>query len=126
MRVHHDALRGAKVEVLREPAADSVCPFIETLVSTALQVSLAELRCTSRGRAHAAYARQTAMYLAHVQFGLSLSEIGRIFGRDRTTVSHACARVEDSRDDPRLERMLSCLEAALDSWRKNFPGMGLG
>src|SRR4051812_35222149 len=122
MRVHHnDAV--AKGELFHKQAPDSACRFIETLVATALQVSLADLRCKNRGRAPTAYARQTAMYLAHVHFGLSLTEVGRIFGRDRTTVSHACAR-EDSRDNPRSERVLSCLEAALERWQNNFPGLG--
>jgi hypothetical protein len=28
--------------------------------------------------------------------------------------------VEDCRDDPKFERILSCLEAALDRWRDGF------
>jgi chromosomal replication initiation ATPase DnaA len=108
----------------REEVSGSACRLIETLVSAALRVSVAELRCRTRGPAPAAYARQTAMYLAHVHLGLSLSEVGRRFSRDRTTVSHACARVEDSRDDPVSERIVSCLEAALERWQKSFPGLG--
>jgi chromosomal replication initiation ATPase DnaA len=99
---------------------ESACRFIETSVAAALGIGLAELRMHSRGRAAAAFARQTAMYLAHVHFGLSLSQVGRTFGRDRTTVAHACARVEDCRDDPRFEHVLACLEAALDGWLRNF------
>ena len=104
----------------RRPEGDqseSACRFIECLVAAALGIGLAELRAGSRGRATAALARQTAMYLAHVHFGISLSQVGRTFGRDRTTVAHACARVEDRRDDPKFERTLSCLELALDTWR---------
>jgi Bacterial dnaA protein helix-turn-helix len=108
-----------------EQIADGVCRFIETLVSTALGASLTELRGANRGRAPAAFARQTAMYLAHVHFGLSLSQVGRNFGRDRTTVSHACACVEDSRDDPKFERVLACLEAALDRWHQSFLALGV-
>jgi chromosomal replication initiation ATPase DnaA len=107
-----------------ENSHDSVCRFIESLVAASLDTTLAELRATSRGRASAAFARQTAMYLAHVHFGLSLSQVGRNFGRDRTTVSHACARVEDSRDDPKFERVLACLEAALDRWRQSALALG--
>lgn len=101
---------------------EGVCRFIETLVAGALGIGLAELRAEKRGRAAAAFARQTAMYLAHVHFGLSLSQVGRSFGRDRTTVAHACARVEDSRDDPKVERVLACLEAALDRWHSSLFG----
>jgi len=93
-------------------------------VSTALGIGLPELRAHQRGRAAAAFARQTAMYLAHVHFGLTLSQVGRNFGRDRTTVAHACARIEDSRDDPKVETVLACLEAALDRWHRSFLALG--
>jgi chromosomal replication initiation ATPase DnaA len=95
---------------------ESACRFIEALVAAASGIGLRELRASRRGRAAAAFARQTAMYLAHVHLGLTLSQVGRSFGRDRTTVAHACACVEDRRDDPKFERVLACLEAALDCW----------
>jgi len=51
---------------------------------------------------------------------VSLTEVGHLFERDRTTVSHACGLVEDRRDDPdfdyrlnHLERAVSCLLDAL-------------
>jgi Bacterial dnaA protein helix-turn-helix len=53
------------------------------------------------------------MYLAHVTFRLSLTEVGRLFDRDRTTVAHACAVVEDLRDDQIIDRALTVLAAAL-------------
>ena len=118
--VGHVAVRNAGQE-----GFDGACRFIETLVAGALGIGLAELRAENRGRASAAFARQTAMYLAHVHFGLSLSQVGRNFGRDRTTVAHACARVEDSRDDPKVERILACLEVALDRWRQSCFGAGM-
>lgn len=99
---------------------ESACRLIESLVAAALGIGIADLRGESRGRAAVAFARQTAMYLAHVHFGLSLSEVGRTFGRDRTTVAHACARVEDRRDDPKFDRIVGCLESALDGWQRNF------
>lgn len=57
-----------------------------------------------------ARARQVAMYLAHVACGMSLTEVGRTFARDRTTVSHACGVIEDGRDDPTFDRTLELLE----------------
>jgi chromosomal replication initiation ATPase DnaA len=99
---------------------ECTCRLIESLVAAALGIGVSELRGRSRGRAAVAFARQTAMYLAHVHFGISLSQVGRTFGRDRTTVAHACARVEDRRDDPRFEHMLRYLERALDGWQQNF------
>jgi chromosomal replication initiation ATPase DnaA len=88
---------------------------IETAVAVAYAVPIREMRAPSRGRASAALARQVAMYLAHVVLGLNYSAIGRAFGRDRTTVAHACQRVEDHRDDPNTDSLLSMLECLLGS-----------
>jgi chromosomal replication initiation ATPase DnaA len=74
----------------------------------ALDVTALETR--RRGSQHVAFARQVAMYLAHVGFGLSYDAIGRIFERDRTTVSHACRVVEDRRDDIWFDCRMAMLE----------------
>jgi hypothetical protein len=58
-------------------------------------------------------ARQTAIYLAHVAFGLTYTEIGQIFRRDRSTVAHACAVIEDLRDDPAIDQALTAIERVL-------------
>lgn len=71
------------------------------------------MRSPLRGPRPVVAARQTAMYLSHVAFGLSLTEIGASYGRDRTTVRHACARIEDRRDDPAQDLALTALETAL-------------
>ncbi|MBN9029026.1 helix-turn-helix domain-containing protein [Rhizobium sp. YJ-22] len=57
-----------------------------------------------------AHVRQIAMYVCHVALGLSQSEIGLAFGRDRTTVGHACAVVEDRRDDPAFDEFVAAVE----------------
>ena len=85
---------------------------IEALVAAAFAVPLIELRAASRRGAPIAFARQSAMYLAHVVLGLTYSEVGRAFGRDRTTAAHACQIVEERRDDPRIDILLSRLEGA--------------
>jgi chromosomal replication initiation ATPase DnaA len=76
-------------------------------------VSLEDLRAGTRRGARVAFARQIAMYLVHVVYRRSLSEVGRAFGRDRTTASHACHRVEDLRDDPQFDRQIAHLENVL-------------
>jgi chromosomal replication initiation ATPase DnaA len=108
----------------RGAESESACRFVEALVSTALGVGISAIRTAGRGSAAEANASQMAMYLAHVDLGLSLSRVGSSFGRDRTTVAHACARVEDRRDDPRFERMVACLEAALHHWQRGQAGAG--
>lgn len=53
------------------------------------------------------------MYLTHITFGVTLADVGRAFGRDRTTVVYACRTVEQRRDDPVLDAALTRLEARL-------------
>jgi chromosomal replication initiation ATPase DnaA len=67
----------------------------------------------SRGSATTALARQVAMYLAHVAFGMSLQRVAVGFGRDRSTAAHACHLIEDKRDDAAFDDMLDQLEASL-------------
>jgi hypothetical protein len=70
-----------------------------------------------RGRARVAEARQLALYLHHVVYGASLSACGRALRRDRASVRHACAVIEDRRDDPRFDRCVAALEAGLSAQR---------
>jgi chromosomal replication initiation ATPase DnaA len=88
-------------------------------------VAIGDLAASTRRSPRSAFARQVAMYLAHVVCGLSLTEIGTLFRRDRTTVAHACSVVEDRRDDPDLDARIDHLEHAVSSlidalgWRRN-------
>ena len=90
-----------------------LCHLAMALVARTLRQPLSEIRGAQRGGAPIARARQVAMYLAHVQLGLSLTEVGCAFGRDRTTVRHACRLVEDWRDHPQIDTLIACLERAL-------------
>ena len=88
-------------------------PLLEQAVSRAFMVDSAELWSVTRGCPRAAFARQVAMYLAHIAWGLTLTQVGQVFTRDRTTVAHACSLIEDLRDDRVLDRSLELLEGAL-------------
>lgn len=83
---------------------------IEYAVGEVFGIAGRDLRRSTRGRARVALARQVAMYIAHVGCGLSLTETGRLFERDRTTVAHACGVIEDRRDDPLFDRVLDLIE----------------
>lgn len=83
------------------------------LASYALGVPQAEIIGDRRGSAEAAWARQVAMYLCHVAFELSLARVAAAFGRDRSTVAHACHTIEDRRDDDEFDAWIAALEAAL-------------
>jgi hypothetical protein len=58
----------------------------------------------------ACHVRQIAMYVCHVALRISQTDIGDAFGRDRTTVRHACHVVEDRRDDPVFDDFISAIE----------------
>lgn len=61
-------------------------------------------------RRYACHVRQIAMYVCHVSLRISMSDIGNAFGRDRTTVGHACHVVEDRRDDAAFDDFVSAVE----------------
>ncbi|MGQ0456643.1 MAG: helix-turn-helix domain-containing protein [Hyphomicrobium sp.] len=82
---------------------------IETMVTDVFGVEAGSLTRGTRGGKAIAMARQVAMYIAHVNFGLTQTEVGRLFRRDRTTVAHACLRVEIRRDDALFDRALDLL-----------------
>ncbi|MGX1787604.1 helix-turn-helix domain-containing protein [Bosea sp. NPDC055332] len=84
----------------------------EAAVCGAMRLPAGALQA-GRGTRRIASARQLAMYLTHVGFGLTLTEVGACFERDRTTVRHACALVEDRRDQPSFDLAVSALEAGL-------------
>src|SRR4051795_6897086 len=91
-------------------ATERTCQWVAFCVARDFGLDMAALFAPTRGAPRAAFARQIAMYLAHTGFELSLETIGRVFGRDRTTVSHACHVVEDGRDDIWLDCRLEALE----------------
>lgn len=84
--------------------------LIEEAVAAAFQIEPISLRIATRGEARVALARQVAMYLAHVTCSVSLSDVGDMFVRDRTTAAHACAVIETRRDEPEFDRALELLE----------------
>lgn len=87
-----------------------LCEAMLDIASALFNVSGKELRRPGRTSLGVARVRQIAMYVAHVQLQLSMSEVGRGFGRDRTTVLHACHLIEDMRDDPEFDRHVSLTE----------------
>lgn len=89
---------------------DRLKAIVEMTVADVFSVEIARLRAESRGQARVAHARQVAMYLMHCAFGVSLTDIGLAFSRDRTTVGHACKIVEDRRDEANFDYMLCNLE----------------
>ncbi len=94
---------------------DAAARLAASVVSYALGVPEAEIIDPGRGSAGAAFARQVAMYLCHVGFAWSLQRVAVAFGRDRSTVSHACHVIENRRDKPYFDVWIGALEAMLHS-----------
>lgn len=90
------------------------CDAVIALIAQEKRVPIRLLTHPSRCRMDTARARQLAMYLSHVVLGCSLGEIGEAFGRDRTTVSYACAVIEDLRDDAKFDADVCELERRLE------------
>ena len=107
---------GRKRAVERAGTA-AACRFLKSTVLAAFDLDEGGFAHPNRGEARLAFARQVAMYVAHTGLGLSLTEIGRHFARDRTTVAHACRLVEERRDDPKVELIVEAIEFALRTWK---------
>src|SRR5436305_672410 len=60
---------------------------ISAAVAAVFMVPVGEIHAATRRTAPVALARQSAMYLAHVAFGLNFADAGRAFGRVRTTAA---------------------------------------
>lgn len=116
------------------PARSVYAPLVRDLLSVsdfdqakrAAQISLAlsfvhlsrnvhpsYLTGPSRGSKHLSEARQIFQYLLHIGFGHSYSDLARISRRDRTSIAHACHKIEDMRDDAKIDRALYFAEMAL-------------
>ncbi|MEL6724823.1 MAG: helix-turn-helix domain-containing protein [Pseudomonadota bacterium] len=84
-----------------------------SLVAYTLEIRAEEILQPERGPRELVRARQVAMYLTHVGLGMSLSRVAIAFERDRSTVAHACHRIEEMRDDPAYDTWLEALELGI-------------
>jgi Bacterial dnaA protein helix-turn-helix len=112
--------RGRVPSAASPKTAQRLCDLTAIAAAAAFAVPAGELLASRRRSPTIAFARQSAMYLAHVTFGLSYGEVGRAFKRDRTTAAHACQLIEDRRDDPAVEAILGPLECACAALRRRL------
>lgn len=114
----------ADVEARRSHYQSKCFSLVVELVSSFFEVSVESLQGRTRGIAPICQARQICMYLLHTSFSISYPEIGQLFRRDRTTISHACMVVEDLRDDCAIDSNLTRLESILETIRSLHGGTG--
>lgn len=86
------------------------CECVIDLAAAFFNVSGKDLRRPGRCADNISRVRQIAMYVAHVELGFSMAEVGKGFGRDRTTVVHACHTIEDMRDDEEADAIVVRME----------------
>jgi chromosomal replication initiation ATPase DnaA len=120
VRTRDQSENAAKLEDAERPAiqrhrrerAIELCDCLIDITSALFGISSKELRQIATGRPclEVARIRQLAMYVAHVTLCLSMKDVGVGFGRDRTTVAHACHLIEDLRDDVEFDRMVVMTE----------------
>lgn len=103
----------SSLELVAEMRRDEVverCDAMIDLMAALFGVPSKELRRLGRTSNDISRLRQIAMYVAHVVLRFSMSDVGRGFGRDRTTVLYACHTVEDLRDDADFDRIVALAE----------------
>ena len=94
----------------REERTLALCEAMIDITAALFNVSGRELRKSGRSSMGISRVRQVAMYVAHVVLRLNMADIGKAFGRDRTTVLYACHLIEDLRDDEEFDRIITMTE----------------
>ena len=91
----------------------AICDAVIDIAAALFNVSGRELRHPGRSSLSVSRVRQIAMYVTHVALGLSMREVGQGFGRDRTTVLHACHQIEDMWDDQEFDGIVAMTERVM-------------
>lgn len=86
-----------------------VCRLATQLAAGACGVNILDVQSGRRSQ-RASLARHIGMYLAHTAAGFPFAVVAANFSRDRTSVAHACRRIEDRRDDPEFDAQMIELE----------------
>ncbi|GLK74244.1 chromosomal replication initiator DnaA [Ancylobacter dichloromethanicus] len=96
------------------------CLIAASLAAEATAIPLGLVLHEHRLDRRCASARALAMYLAHVGLGLPMTRVATGFGRHRSTVAHACRRIEERREIAGWDRWVAALEE--DVRRLALPG----
>jgi hypothetical protein len=93
----------------------AVCRIVGHVTSEMAALVSTRVQLHSNRRRLLCHVRQIAMYVCHVALRIPLQDIGQAFGRDRTTVGHACHVVEDRRDDAAFDDFVGTIERIVTS-----------
>ena len=104
---------GVTLRIGRKPKP--TCLIVFQLVSEMVFLFGDRVMVRRDRRRLAAHSRQIAMYVCHVALSISVDDIATSFGRERSTVAHACHLVEDRRDNPAFDDFVSAVERMVTS-----------
>ena len=91
------------------PGLNPTPPMIIQTVSNFYSVPVDQIMSDRRSK-DTVQPRQMAMYLVRKMMNYSLPEIGKVFGRDHTTVMHACDKIDsDRKKNAELEDIIKTL-----------------
>ena len=99
----------------RTMAVRSVCGVVRMIASEMVFLIGGPPPSGRNRRFAVSHIQQIAMYVCHVVLQLTMTDIAAAFGMDRTTVGHACARVEDRRDDGAYDVLIGSIERVVDA-----------
>lgn len=104
----------------RDERIMAACECVIDIAAAFFSVLGRDLRSPKRGQGDAGRVRQIAMYVANSVLGLSPTEIGRAFGRNHSTVVHACQLVERLRDDREFDAIVHRFELIAQAAFRGF------
>jgi hypothetical protein len=93
----------------------SVCSAVRMVSGEMLALTGPRVDAERDRRFAVAHVQQIAMYVCHVGLQLTMTDIASGFGRDRTTVGYACAKVEDRRDDRAFDDLVGAVERVVSA-----------
>lgn len=109
----HAPLRKAASSPLDREDLCVICDGVIDVAAALFNISGRELRHPGRCSLQVSRVRQIAMYVTHVSLAISMRDVGIGFGRDRTTVLHACHTIEDLRDDREFDSIVTVVERVI-------------
>lgn len=86
------------------------CAVIHQMTAELLSFTADRVQIRRDQRRAQCHVRQIAMYVCHVTLRIPQADVGHAYGRDRTTVRHSCAVVEDRRDKPGYDDFVGAVE----------------
>lgn len=103
-------LQDRMADLIPPPAPPPTADRIIARVAEHYHVRVSDIM-GNRRPANIAWPRQIAMSLTRTITGLSFPEIGRVFGRDNSTVQYACNKVEEAAErDPNVRAEIELLD----------------